>query len=123
MISNYTAFVFALPPETKVRQCIIISGRSGDSSEMVRQGRENAGDIYINILEQRLEPVGLVRSTGEVVPRVPARSASRLAMLVLEGQRSLSSTNSPSEAGAGEYTIIKLLSATPGSGPLPFTGI
>lgn len=118
-VSNYTGVCLCVAAGNESQAMHHYLGKvPANSSEMVQlKVGENAGDIYINMWNSASERLSVsVRSpTGEVVQRVPARSASRLeTMLVLERTTVIIEYQFPFRGRGGQNTIIKLLSATPG---------
>ena len=80
---------------------------------------ENAGDIFISIwtgVSDRIS-VSIRSPTGELVPRVPARSGfSYYAQLILERSAVNVSYFFPIEGLGGQLTAVKIIDALPGYG-------
>lgn len=91
--------------------------KTGDQQSIEIRTGDNAGDIYISILNAAADRISVsVRSpTGEMVGRVPAKPGTVLeARLVLERSRVIVEYNFPLEGSGGQLTVVKILNATPG---------
>lgn len=78
---------------------------------------ENAGDIYLNMWNNASDRMSVsIRSpTGEIIERVPARTASVLeTRLVLERATVIVEYQFPTRGNGSQNTVIKIINATPG---------
>lgn len=89
----------------------------GETYDIDIKAGENAGDIFLSIWTEVSDRISVsIRSpTGDLVPRVPARSgATSLSDLLLEKSSVSVTYFFPIEGMGGQLTAIKIIDATPG---------
>jgi len=78
---------------------------------------EKPGDVFLSIWTGVSDRISIsIRSpTGELIPRIPAKSGIDVTTrLILERSSVLTAYFYPVEGTGGQYTVVKLMNATPG---------
>ncbi len=91
--------------------------REGDIQQINIQTGEDAGDIYLSILNTAADKLSVsIRSpSGEIVSRVPSKPDTTFrSRLVLERATVIIEYYFPLDGSGGQLTVVKLLDATPG---------
>ncbi|NLK39938.1 MAG: S8 family peptidase [Clostridiales bacterium] len=91
--------------------------REGDTQNIDIRVGENAGDIFVSIVNGGSDKLSLsIRSpAGEAVGRVPSKTETvYLSRLVLERATVIVEYYFPLDGSGGQLSIVKLLNATPG---------
>ena len=98
---------------------------AGETRDLDIRVGEQAGDVWLSVWNTVADRLSLsVRSpTGELVGRVPARpGVTTEVKLILENTRIQIEYLFPVEGSGSQLTVVRILGATPGSGPSPSTG-